>query len=134
MSQHSNLLPQRYHHRARGISASLAGDRVGKTGDKGQLARTLPVTPRDPLRGAPAPTNAVQEELGLGGEAVVDDVVQHGDVEPAGGHVGDQQHRALALGELGDVDLAGGLVQRAVDVRAADALGCQQLGRVGREI
>lgn len=63
------------------------------------------------LRRAPAPTDTMQEELGLGGEAVVDDIVQHGDVEPASGHVGDQQHWALALGELGDVDLAGGLVQ-----------------------
>lgn len=64
-----------------------------------------------PLRGAPAPTDAMQEQLGLGREAVVDDVVQHGDVETAGGHIGDQQHGALALGKLGDVDLAGGLVQ-----------------------
>lgn len=71
----------------------------------------------------------MQEQLGLGGEAVVDDIVQHGDVEPTGSHIGDQQHWALALGELGDVDLAGGLVQRAVDVSAADALGRQQLGR-----
>lgn len=105
---------------------------MGKTSDS---PLTPSLSPRGnprlqgPLRGAPAPTDTMQEQLGLGGEAVVDDVVQHGDVEPAGSHIGDQQHRALALGELGDVDLAGGLVQRAVDVCAADALGRQQLGR-----
>lgn len=74
----------------------------------------------------------MQEELGLGRKAVVDDVVQHGDVEPAGSQVGDQQHWALALAELGDVDLASSLVQRAVDVSAADALRCQQL-KSGKE-
>lgn len=76
-----------------------------------------------------APTDTMQEQLGLGGEAEVDDIVQHGDVQPPGGHVSDQQHWALALGELGNVDLAGGLVQRAVNVGAADALRRQQLGR-----
>lgn len=76
-----------------------------------------------------APTDTMQEQLALGGEAEVDDIVQHGDVQPPGSHVGDQQHWALALGELGNVDLAGSLVQRAVDVGAADALCRQQLGR-----
>ena len=32
-------------------------------------------------------TNSVQEQLGLGGEVVVDDIVQHGDVDTTSGNV-----------------------------------------------
>lgn len=58
-----------------------------------------------------APTNTVQEKLGLGREAVVDDIVQHGDVKPTGSHVCHQQHLAFAMGKFGNVDFAGSLVQ-----------------------
>lgn len=81
-------------------------------------------------------THAVQEELSLGGEAVVDDVVQQWDVQAPGCQVSHDEGRALAVHELGQVDLAGRLVQGAVDVGAAHPLGRQQLPRVktrGRE-
>lgn len=91
---------------------------------KGQPSHTLPapITLRNPWV---APTNTVQEELRFGREAVVDDIVQHGDVKPTGSYICHQQHLALAMGKLGNVDLAGSLVQRAVDVGTADALGCE---------
>lgn len=72
-------------------------------------------------------THAVQEELALGREAVVDDVVQQRDVQASGGQVSDNEGRALAVCELGEVDLTGCLVQGAVDVGAAHPLGRQQL-------
>lgn len=72
-------------------------------------------------------THAVQEELALGGEAVVDDVVQKWDVQAPGGQVSHDEGRALAVREPGQVNLAGCLVQRAVDVGTAHPLGCQQL-------
>lgn len=72
-------------------------------------------------------TYAVQEELALGGEAVVDDVVQQWDVQAPGGQVSYDEGRALAVCEPGQVDLAGRLVQGAVDVGTAHPLGRQQL-------
>lgn len=69
----------------------------------------------------------MQEELALGGEAVVDDVVQQRDVQAPGGQVSHDEGRALAVCEPGQVDLAGRLVQGAVDVGTAHPLGRQQL-------
>lgn len=75
-------------------------------------------------------THAVQEELALGREAVVDDVVEERDVQAAGCQVSHDEGGALAVGELGEVDLAGRLVQGAIDVGAAHPLRSQQLLRV----
>lgn len=78
----------------------------------------------------------MQEELALGRKAVVDDIVQERDVQATGRQVCHDEGRALVVGELGEVDLAGRLVQGTVDVGAAHALGRQQLLRVrtrGRE-
>jgi len=75
----------------------------------------------------------VQEQLGLGREVEVDHVVQQGDVDTASGHVRHHQHHGPAVHELADVDLPGGLVQGAVDVRALHALHRQQLGTRGKK-
>lgn len=74
-------------------------------------------------------THTVQEQLALGREAVVDDIVQQGDVQAPGGQVRDDERGALAVRELGQVDFTGRLVQGTVDVGAAHALGRQQLFR-----
>ncbi len=47
---------------------------------------------------------AVHEQLGLGREVEVDDVVQQRDVQAARGHVGHDQHAHAARAELADVD------------------------------
>lgn len=78
----------------------------------------------------------MQEKLALGREAVVDDVVQQRDVQAPGCQVSDDEGGALPVGELGEVDLAGRLVQGAVNVGTAHPLGGQQLLRAktgGRE-
>lgn len=72
-------------------------------------------------------TNTVQEQLGFGREAVVDYIVEQGDVNPTGSQVSDNQDLALAMGEPTNVDLTSCLVQRAVDVRTVYALRSQQL-------
>lgn len=73
------------------------------------------------------PTDSVQEELGLGGEVVVDDVVQQGDVYTASSHVCNNQHHGLAVDKFTNVDLPGSLVQGTVDVGTLHALRGQQL-------
>ena len=67
------------------------------------------------------------EEFGLGGEVVVDDVVEQRDVDTPGGQVRHQQHAALLVAELGHADLTRGLIERAVRVTAADACLRQDL-------
>ncbi len=69
----------------------------------------------------------MQEELGLGREVEVDDVVQQRDVNTAGRHVRHHQHHGLAVHKAADVDLASRLVQSAVDVGAVNALDHQDL-------
>lgn len=64
----------------------------------------------------------MQKELSLGGEVVIDDVVQERDVDTASRHVRHQQHHCLAMDEATDVDLPGCLVQSTVDVRALNSL------------
>lgn len=64
----------------------------------------------------------MQEQLGLGWEVVVDDIVQQGDVYTTGCHVSHNQHHGFPMHELPDVDLPGGLVQGAVDVGTLQAL------------
>lgn len=103
------------------------------------LPRALALHAQLPPWARPGPgllTHTVQEELALGREAVVDDVVQQRDVQAAGRQVRHDEGGALAVGELGQVDLAGRRVQGTIDVGAAHPLCCQQLLRVktrGRE-
>lgn len=61
-------------------------------------------------------TNSVQEELGLGGEVVVDDIVQHGDVYTTSSNISDKQNHGFPIHKLPDVDLPGSLIEGAVDV------------------
>ena len=56
----------------------------------------------------PAPKGTdppVHEQLGFGGEVVVDDIVKQGDVQPARSYVRCDQDVRLAGAELADVDL-----------------------------
>lgn len=69
----------------------------------------------------------MHEELGPGREAVVDDVVQQGDVEAPGGHVRHEHDGHLLGPELGHVDAPGRLVQAAVHVRARHPRTLEQL-------
>ena len=69
----------------------------------------------------------MQEQLGLGGKVVVDDVVQQGDVDTARRHVRHDQHHGLPVDKLADVDLPGGLVQSTVDVRTLHPLQGEEL-------
>lgn len=71
----------------------------------------------------------MQEELALGGETIVDDVVQQWDVQAPGGQVGHDQGRTFVVYEFRQVDLACRLVQSTVDVGTAHTLGRQQLLR-----
>lgn len=64
----------------------------------------------------------MQEELGLGGEVIIDDVVQEWDVDTASCHVRHQQHHRLAMDKATNADLSGCLVQSAVYVRTLDSL------------
>lgn len=72
-------------------------------------------------------TDSVQEEFGLGWKVVVDDVVQQGDVDTAGGHVGHNQHHGPAVHKLADVDLPGRVVEGTVNVGALHAFQGEQL-------
>lgn len=58
----------------------------------------------------------MQEELGLGGEVVVDDIVQQGDVYSASSNISDNQHHGFPICKFPDVDLPGSLIKGAVDV------------------
>lgn len=69
----------------------------------------------------------MQKELGLGGEVIIDDVVQERDVDTASRHVRHQQHHRFPVDKPTDVDLPGRLVQSAVYVRTIDSLRSQQL-------
>lgn len=55
-------------------------------------------------------TNSVQKELGLGGEVIIDDVVQEWDVDTTSCHVSHQQHHCFAVDKATNVDLSGRLV------------------------
>lgn len=57
----------------------------------------------------------------LGRKVVVDDAVEEGNVDAAGGHISDKQHHALLGAKLGHVDLAGCLVETAVAVGVVNA-------------
>ena len=75
------------------------------------------------------------EEFGLGGEVVVDDVVEQWDVDAPGGQVRHEQHATLLVAELGHADLTSGLIERAVRVTAANARLRQDLqhtSQIGR--
>lgn len=58
----------------------------------------------------------MQEQLGLGGEVVVDDIVQHGDVDTTSSNIRHNQHHGSAMHKLPYIDLSGGLIEGAVDV------------------
>ena len=63
----------------------------------------------------------MDEQLGLGREVIVDDVVQHGDVDTSSCEIGDNKHLGRLVPELGHVDLTGRRVEGAVGVRTRDA-------------
>lgn len=58
----------------------------------------------------------MQEEFSLGRKVVVDDIVQQGDVNTAGGHVRHNQHHGPAVHKLADVDLSCRVVEGTVNV------------------
>ena len=72
--------------------------------------------------------------LALGREAVVNDIVQQQNVQAMGCQVHYDKDGALAMGELGEVDLAGRLVPGTVDVGITHPLGPQQLAEVLRVV
>lgn len=63
----------------------------------------------------------MQEELRLGWEVVVDDVVQHGYVYTASGDISHEQHHGFPVHKFTNVDLPSGLIESTVDVGALDA-------------
>lgn len=69
----------------------------------------------------------MQEQLGFGGEVIIDDIVQERDVDTASCHVRHQQHHCFAMDKASNVDLSGRLVQSAVYVRTLNSLWSQQL-------
>ena len=72
-------------------------------------------------------TNSMHKELRLPWEVEVDDDVEHGDVDPAGSDVRNEEDVRLLVCELGYVDLPGGLIKGAVYIGTADACLFQQL-------
>ena len=72
------------------------------------------------------PPHPVQENL-RGGQVVVDDVVEPGDVYPSGGDVSHEQVGGLLPEEERGLDLPGRVVQRAVEVGALESALPQQL-------
>lgn len=67
-------------------------------------------------------THSVQKQLGFGGEVVIDDVVQHGDVNTTSGNVCNKQHHGFSMNKAADVDLPGRLIQSTVDIGTLNAL------------
>lgn len=63
----------------------------------------------------------MQEELGLGGEVVVDDIVQHGNVNTTSSNIRHNEHHGFPVREFPYVDLSGSLIEGAVDVGTLDA-------------
>lgn len=69
-----------------------------------------------PAAGSGGAADTVDEDFGLWGEVVVDDVGEEGDVDTTGGDVGDDEDASGAGAEAGDLVAARGLVEGAVDV------------------
>lgn len=61
-------------------------------------------------------TNSVQEQFGFGGEVVVDDVVQQGDVDTASSNISHEQHHGFPMHKFPNIDLSGSLIEGTVDV------------------
>lgn len=74
-------------------------------------------------------TNSVQEQFGLRGEVVVDNIVQQGDVYTTSSNISHQQHHGLPMHKFPNIDLSGGLIEGTVDVGTLHTLQGQQLER-----
>ena len=70
----------------------------------------------------------MNEQLRLGGEAVVDDVIQHRDIDSPSRQICHQEDARSLVTKLGDVDLTGRLVERAVAAGTRDPGGLEHLG------
>ena len=84
------------------------------------------------LAGPGGAARAVQVGLVVLRRVVVDDDVDVVDVDAAGGDVGGDEHRQLAVGEVGERLLAVALAQVAVDGGGADAFVARGRERAGR--
>ena len=73
--------------------------------------------------------DAVDVDLGVLGQVVVDDVADAVDVEPAGGEVRRHEHAQLVAAELGHDPVPLGLVHVAVDCVRVDALAADVLAQ-----
>lgn len=60
-------------------------------------------------------TNSVQE-FGLGGEVVIDDIIQQGDVYTTSSNISHQKHHGFPVHKFPNVDLPGSLIKGTVDV------------------
>lgn len=60
----------------------------------------------------------MQEELGLGWEVVVDDIVEHGDVYTTSSDISHNKHHGFPMHKFPYVDLPGSLIEGTVDVGA----------------
>lgn len=76
----------------------------------------------------------MQEEFGLGGEVVVDDVVQQGDVYTTSSNISHNQHHGFPMHKFPNVDLPGSLIEGTVDVGTLHTFQGQQLESKTQEI
>lgn len=58
----------------------------------------------------------MQEEFGLRGEVVVDDVVQQGNVYTTSSNISHKQHHGFPVHKFPNIDLSGSLIEGTVDV------------------
>lgn len=58
----------------------------------------------------------MQEKFGLGGEVVIDDIVQQGDVYTTSCHISHKKHRSFPMHKFPYVDLPSSLIKGTVDV------------------
>lgn len=72
-------------------------------------------------------TNSVQEKLGLGGEVVVDDIVQQGDVYTTSSNISHKKHHDFSVHKLPNVDLSCSLIKGTVYVGTLYAFWRKQL-------
>ncbi len=80
--------------------------------------------------GASGAADAVDVDLGIGGDVDVDDGFELRDVQTACGHVGGHQHRATAVGELNQHLVAFALFHVAVQRQRVYALGMQHVEQI----
>ena len=72
-------------------------------------------------------TNSVQEELGLRGEVVIDDIVQQRDVYTTSSNISHKEHHGFPMHKFPYVDLSGSLIERAVDIGTLQTFWWKQL-------